>query len=147
MKNMLSKLFIISLIISFAASSLSAAPDDRKTIKRVIVEGYIKGIITEGDAGKVAENWHKSCDIVIKKQEGIHKLPASYWYNRLKQKPGPIIKDVKYEFQTIHITGYAAIAVIKVYYRDKPKYMDYISLYKFSDGWKIATKVYYEYRK
>ncbi len=118
---------------------------EKEIIKKVIVDAYIKGIITKGDADLVKKGWHEDCDIVIFHKGKMRKLPASYWIKRLTAKPGPIETDVQYEFKNIMITGYAAIAVVKVSYKNKPKYMDYMSLYKFPEGWKIATKIYYEY--
>ncbi len=118
---------------------------EEEKIKKVIVDAYIKGIITKGDVELVKKGWHKDCDIVILSRGKMRKLPASYWVKRLTEKPGPIETDVQYEFKNILITGYAAVAVVKVSYKNKPKYMDYMSLYKFQEGWKIATKIYYEY--
>jgi hypothetical protein len=121
--------------------------EDIKAIKNVIVNSYIKGVITEGNVELAKKGWHQDCDIVTLNQGNLKRFPASYLIERLNDKPGPIETDVKYNFKKVMVTGYAAVAVIKIFYKDKPKYMDYISLYKFPDGWKIVTKIYYTYNR
>jgi len=41
--------------------------------------------------------------------------------------------------------GRAAVAVLELLSGDKPVYTDMLSLYKFDDGWKIVTKIFYAY--
>jgi hypothetical protein len=130
-----------------SAENLEDQSLDEKAIKRVIVDSYIKGVITEGNVELAKKGWHHDCDIVALNQGTLKRFPASYLIKRLTDKPGAIERDVKYEFKKVMVTGYAAVAVIKIYYKGKPKYMDYISLYKFPEGWKIATKIYYTYKK
>ncbi len=148
MKTFFMRLLIAGIaVFLMATTGLTADSTDQKEIKKAIITGYIEGIITEGDVNKVRKYWHEDCDIVILRGGRLNKLPAKYWLKRLTQKPDPLETDVKYEIKSINITGYAATVAIKVFYKGKPKYMDYLSLYKFEDGWKIATKIFYEYRR
>jgi hypothetical protein len=49
------------------------------------------------------------------------------------------------EFVNIDISGSAACAKIELYQNKKKIFTDYLSLYKFSDGWKIVSKIYYRH--
>jgi hypothetical protein len=42
----------------------------------------------------------------------------------------------------VDVTGNAAIAKIEVFKDSRHVYTDYMSLYKFKDGWKIVNKIY-----
>jgi hypothetical protein len=55
--------------------------------------------------------------------------------------------DVKvtYEFDDVKVVGYAAFAVVKVFYDGKQKYTDLLNLYRFESGWKIVTKTFYSH--
>ncbi len=43
------------------------------------------------------------------------------------------------------VTGNAAVAKIELFKDSKHVYTDYLSLLKFSDGWKITDKVYFRH--
>ena len=50
--------------------------------------------------------------------------------------------EVTGKFAHIDITGDAAIVKIELYRNSRHIYTDYLSLYKFNDGWKVVSKVY-----
>ena len=54
---------------------------------------------------------------------------------------GPKAKYIP-KFPMIDITGKAAIVKIELRIEGKHKYTDYLSLYKFNEGWKIVNKIY-----
>ncbi len=121
--------------------------DDKEAVKKAIFDGYIDGIFLKGDPALVKKGWHYDCDIVIfdPNRKAVRKIPAYYWVDRLEKKPGPLSEDISYEFKKVFVKDYAAFAVVEVYNKDKSKhiYTDLMSLYKFDDGWKVATKIYY----
>jgi hypothetical protein len=48
---------------------------------------------------------------------------------------------IKFEF--VDVAGTAAVAKIDFYEGDELKFIDYLSLLKFANGWKIVSKIYY----
>ena len=50
---------------------------------------------------------------------------------------------MKCEFMNIDIEGIAAVAKIKLSKGGKNIYIDYLSLYKFNEGWQIVGKIYH----
>jgi len=118
---------------------------ENENVKEVIVEAYVNGIFLNGDYKLVKKGWHPDCDIVTFENDKLNKLPAKYWVDRLKMHPKPLDPSVTYKIIDVKVTGYAAIAIIEIFSKGELLYTDYMCLYKFKDGWKIVTKIYYTY--
>jgi len=133
--------------ISMTAKSSFEDTTEIENIKKTVVEAYVEGIFLQGNAKLLKKGWHPECDIVIFENGGLTKLPAKYWVDRLEKNPKPLDPNVTYNFVDVKVTGYAAIAIIEIFSDGKQVYTDYMCLYKFKDGWKIATKIYYAFPK
>jgi len=154
MKLFATSLVLIALTICAYAIPISNATNNSfedtveiENVKKTVVEAYVEGIFLQGNAKLLKKGWHPECDIVIFQNGGITKLPAKYWIDRLEKNPKPLDPSVTYKFIDVKVTGYAAIAIIEIYSDGKQVYTDYMCLYKFNDGWKIATKIYYAFPK
>ena len=132
-------------VFSKTFSGHSADSTEIQNVQQVIIESYVNGIFLKGDYKLVKKGWHSDCNIVIFENGRLKKLPAQYWVDRLKKHPKPLDPNVTYKFIDVKVTGYAAVAIIEIFSKGKPLYTDYMSLYKFKDGWKIATKIYYSH--
>lgn len=153
------KLFATSLVLIALTICANAIPISNNTnnsfedsveienVKKTVVEAYVEGIFLQGNAKLLKKGWHPDCDIVIFENGEITKLPAKYWIDRLEKNPKPLDPSVTYKFIDVKVTGYAAIAIIEIFSDGKQVYTDYMCLYKFKDGWKIATKIYYAFPK
>jgi hypothetical protein len=93
----------------------------------------------------IKKGWHNECDIVTMENDQLYKNQAKTWVARMKRNPKPLDPNVTYKFTDVKVTGVAGIAVVEIFTSGKHLYTDYMCLYKFSDGWKIATKIYYAY--
>ncbi|MGD9994631.1 MAG: nuclear transport factor 2 family protein [Salinivirgaceae bacterium] len=138
-------LVLNSPVFSNTFSGHSPDSTEIQNVQQVVVDSYVNGIFLKGDYKLVKKGWHPDCDIVILENGRLKKLPAQYWVDRLKEHPKPLDSNVTYKFIDVKVTGYAAIAIIEIFSKGKPLYTDYMSLYKFKDGWKIATKIYYSH--
>ena len=49
------------------------------------------------------------------------------------------------EIPMVDVTGDAAVARVELYKDGKHIYSDYMSLYRFDDGWKIVGKIYHRH--
>jgi hypothetical protein len=56
------------------------------------------------------------------------------------QKDKELIKEV---IQNAYVAGTAAVAKIDFYEGAELKFIDYLTLLKFANGWKIVSKIYY----
>ena len=145
------RLIVLSfLIFSGLFYGLSCAQNaeinpEKEAIKKTIVDAYINGIFNKGDASLVKKGVHPDCNVLILTQGNLIKTPAYSYVERLEKNPGPLRAGTTYEFTDIHVTGYAGLAIVEIFQEDKHIYTDYLSLYKFDDGWKIVTKVFYSH--
>lgn len=135
--------------IPFSESMQKVIKNDEEieNVKNTIVESYVEGIFLKGDADLFSKGWHPDCDIVIFENQGITKLSAKYWIDRLKKNSKPLNPYITYNIVNVVVTGYAAIAIIDIFSNGKQLYTDYMCLYKFKDGWKIVTKTFYSFPK
>ena len=121
---------------------------EKSAVKKVVEEAYVEAVFIKGDAAAVAEGWHPGCDIVIMMPDGrLNKTPAYNFVRAFKQGHPPFDKNARAEFRTIEVSGYAASVVLEIRSGETPVYTDMLLLYKFVDGWKIVSKIYYAYPK
>ena len=125
---------------------------EEDAVENVVVNGYIKAIYLLGDTGMIRKNWHEDCDIVYfePKSRTLIKVPAAqYFVDHFAKQPGPLNEHISYDFTGIQVTGYAAVATVEIFNEDRSQhiYTDYLSLYKFPDGWRIVSKTFYAYPK
>lgn len=149
MKNIKVALLICIFLVpvfSYSGPAKSAV----REVKTTIINGYIKGVFLEGDVDLIKKNWHEDCDIVFfnPKDRTLQKGSAvDYFTKYFESKPGPLNENIEYEFKDVQVSGYAAVATVEI--RDKTSsakiYTDFLSLYKFKNGWKIVSKTFYAF--
>jgi len=73
------------------------------------------------------------------------------WAGRIEKAAAnpnaPKLPAVKYEFTQVDVQGTAAIARVELWRDGVLTFTDYLSLYKFPDGWKIVGKIYFTHPK
>ncbi len=145
------KKFIIFFSLLAFPFFLAAQGSDEYAIKKVIQEAYVDGLQNKGDLQKTKDGFHPDFNLLGLKNDALTKLPIDKWIvyaEKAKERnpgPPPADKIVRVEFVNIDITGSAACAKIELYKNKKKIFTDYLSLYKFSDGWKIVSKIYYRH--
>ncbi len=149
MKNIL----VLLLLACYALPVFSQLEHGEvEDIKRVIQMAYVEGIQNEGDIAKIDAGIHPDFNLLGIGENGtIWKLPISEWKGKVieRKKKGqlPRQKDnlISIKFLSVDVTGTAAVAKFEFYVGKELKYIDYISLYKFSDGWKLISKIFYKF--
>ena len=147
---------LTTLLVMLFVINLAFAQDleeEKKAIKNVIQTSYVEGLQNEGDSDKIDSGFHADFNLLgIGEGGSMWKLPIADWKAKaLKKKedgklPGED-KKVSVKFASVDVTGTAAVAKIEFYVGKKLTYIDYISLYKFEDGWKMVNKIYYKIEK
>ena len=150
--TMFSVLFTIILIIPLFAQNQADPAKEKDAIKEVITSAYQEGISNNGDVEAVRKGFHPGFNIIgMNKNNSIWKYPIYSWIESVEQK----IKDGKYppeekisfKYPLIDVTENAAIAKVQYFKGDKHVYTDYLSLYKFKEGWRIVNKIYYQHEE
>jgi len=144
----------ITLIILCACiSAFAFAGDDsadKEAIKKVIQTAYVDGLQNNGDLAMTEKGFHPGFNLLGMNQNSLTKFPIYNWIqyaeHKKKENPEPPAKEelTTVKFLQIDITGTAAVAKIELYKNNKHIYTDYLSLYKFEEGWKIVNKIYYK---
>lgn len=146
------KLVILSLLLM--SVSLSYAQEDnneRNAIKAVIQMSYVDGLQNNGDVETIENGFHPGFNLLGVKQNLLTKYPIYSWLeshaNRQEENPGIPADDKKVscKYLLIDITGNAAMAKIELWRNEKRLFTDYLQLYKFDEGWKIVSKIYYRH--
>ena len=151
----LSILFI--LLIALSISVLAQDTDTKKdveAIKKVIQTAYVEGLQNEGDVEKIDNGFHPGFKLLgIGQGNQMWEYPIYTWKESVltRKEEGKLPKkddeQVSIKFLNVDVTGTAAVAKIEFYVGKDLRYVDYLSLYKFEDGWKIVNKIYYEFPK
>ena len=124
---------------------------EKNAIKKVILDSYRDGICNVGDVRAIKRGFHPGFNLLGIGNDDLWKLPIYSWIKSVekKKKDGkfPSKEKVSFKFLLIDIVGTAAIAKIGFYKENKLTYTDFLSLYKFSDGWKIVNKIFYKHQQ
>jgi len=143
-------LFALCLVVfGLEAQSVN---EEVMAIKKVIQSAYVEGIQNEGDISKIDAGIHPDFNLLgIGENGAIWKLPISEWKEKVieRKKKGQLPRSednlISIKFLSVDVTGTAAVAKFEFYVGEELKYVDYISLYKFTDGWKLVSKTFYKY--
>ncbi|MBR8538038.1 nuclear transport factor 2 family protein [Carboxylicivirga sediminis] len=147
------KLQFVVLLMCFVLSA-SAQSDEAevKAIKEVIQSAYVEGIQNEGDIEKIDAGIHPDFNLLGIGENGtIWKLPIAEWKEKVieRKKNGQLPRDkdnlISVKFLSVDVTGTAAVAKFEFYVGKELKYVDYLSLYKFEEGWKLVSKIFYKF--
>jgi len=151
MKKLFSCVFVLMLFSSFLLSGDMDIEKEKAAIKKVILSAYRDGIVNVGDVEAIKKGFHPEFNLLglNKDKTGIWKLPIADWTKHVEKgkKEGkyPPKEKVSFKFLLVDVVGDAGFAKIEFYKGEKLAYTDFLSLYKFNDGWKLVAKIYNEH--
>lgn len=149
------KIILLSLFISLLFNPLLAQENqEQELIKNVIQNAYVDGLCNNADEDAIRKGFHPDFKLMgAGRDNKIWELPISNWIETAKKGKE---RGHKYSFQSefttvkflsIDITGKVAITKIEFYEGTDLNYIDYLSLMKFEDGWKIVNKLFHRIPK
>jgi len=145
------KTILLSILMILFFNPLFAQENqDEELIKNVIQNAYVDGLCNNADEDAVRKGFHPGFKLMgIASNNRMWELPIYNWIESAKTGKE---KGLKYSFQneyttvkylSIDITGKVAVAKIEFYEGSELNYIDYLSLMKFEDGWKIVSKIFH----
>ena len=144
----ISALFLIPVALLLAQENVDA---DKEAIQKVIQSAYVDGLQNTGDIELVEAGFHPAFQLIgIGKGNTLWSYPIYNWVDDVKRGkeegkyPKKEEEKVTVKFPMIDVTGTAAVAKLEFYVGTTLKYIDYMSLYKFGDDWKIVNKIFYQ---
>lgn len=150
---MIMKKVLLVCLVAMLGFSLAAQNQNERSIqeiKEVIQGAYIDGLQNLGDVEVIEEGFHPGFNLLIFRDNLVSTLPIYNWIEYTKRRkaanPDGVKEDKKVtvNFDFVDVTGTAAVAKIHLYQGEYKIYTDYLSLYKFEEGWKIVSKIYFQ---
>ena len=146
-------LLSVIILLSFSAS-FAQDKQEKELIKQVIQTAYVDGLCNNADEEAVNNGFHPGFELLSAgKGNAMWKFPIYNWIDIAKEGKE---KGFKYSFQNeyttvkylfIDIAGNVAVAKIEFYEGKEMNYIDYLSLIKFEDGWRIVSKIAHRVEK
>ena len=137
------------LLFLFSPVILFGQEDEKEAIQHVIQSAYIDGIHNLGNIEDIEKGFHPGFVLLGMRDNLLTQLPIYTWIEYVKEgkkenPEGPAEKTTC-KYLMIDITGNSAVAKIELSRSEKLIFTDYLFLYKFDEGWRIVSKVYYRH--
>ena len=117
-----------------------------QAIREVIQTAYIEGIHNEQDQDKVHAGFHSEFRMFMRRDGDIAHVDRDTILNGVirqrKNNPASGQPPIECDISVLDIDEKAAVARINLKRDGVVGCVDYLSLYKFDDGWKIVSKIY-----
>ena len=154
------KTFAIALMLQLASIGFSFQQSEaeiakeREAIRNIVEMSYIDVLYYGKDIDDLKKGFHPEFNMYVLSGNKIDKRSLEQWMERLKavraRRSATTNSDdknrYKHEFKSIDVTGYTAVAKIETFREGKLEYTDYLTLYKFEEGWRVMTKFFTQHR-
>ena len=124
------------------AASADAVNPDAEAIREVITSAYIEGLHMNGSREDIRAGFHPDFVMKVLSEDGIVDVTIEEWIARLPEEGTPPDHTVSHRIPNVDIAGVAATARVEVLFDGEHVFTDYMSLYRFSDGWRIVGKIF-----
>lgn len=143
------KSVIVLALLVCAVSAVAADDPEHAAIVAVVDQAYVHGVHIDGDADRMRAGMHDSFVMFVQSDKGISQLTRDAWIERLAASkaraanaPKP---EIKGDITVLDRSGNAAVAKVALFRDGKQIFTDYISLYRFDDGWKLVAKTFHRH--
>ena len=141
----------IGIVMTSSGISALCSSGDSEAVISTIEEAYVKGIHIERDIPAVKEGFHEDFRMSMLRGGALTHMSIAEWIGAIEKSierdPSPPRHETRWEFPMVDVTGDAAVAKVEIFRDGTHIYSDYLSLYRFEDGWKIVSKIYFDHRQ
>jgi hypothetical protein len=138
-------LFIFTLLSVVVMAQEKAK--DKEMILKTIEKAYVQGIQNVKEIANIRKGFHPGFKLLgVDQNNHLTKFPIYTWYDVVKAREAAGEKpevETTAKYPLVDITGNAAVVKVELYKGDKMIFTDYLSLYKFEEGWRIVVKIYH----
>ncbi len=144
-------ILIVFTIISVSIIQAQDIDKEKDNIKAVIQTAYVDGLQNKGEVKDIEKGFHPGFNLLGINHNTLTKLPIYSWielFENRKEKdhePPTAEEKITCDYLLIDITGNAAMAKIQLNRNNELLFTDYLQLYKFEEGWKIVSKIYFRH--
>lgn len=133
-------------VLALSAMGAAAAEDDRAAVEAVVKAAYVDGVHAKGDPALMRQGFHPDFRMSVLRDGVMTQVSLEEWIARLekgeRERKGPR-PEIRHEFPHTEVTGNAAVVKVELYRDGKHTFTDYLSLYRFADGWRIVSKIFH----
>ena len=134
------------LILAGLLGAAAAPADDAADVQAAIQSAYVDGVHVKLDPAKMRKGFHPDFRMLVLKDGKMTAIALEEWIGRMetgaKKNPDAPRPASKAAFPMVNVTGTAAVARVEIDRDGKHTFTDYLSLYKFPDGWLIVGKIF-----
>jgi len=144
------RIMIVTILVALLSAPVflrAQGGQDDEAIKALVQTAYVDGLMNLGDLEKTRAGFHPDF-VLLGLQDGkLTRFPIADWIASAEkrkaqgQKPPLVIC----KFVQVDVTGNAAAVKLELSREGKHIFTDYLSLYRFPDGWKIVGKIYQQH--
>ena len=132
-----------------SAGGAAADDADAEAVKSVVRTAYVEGVHVKGDPALMRTGFHPDFRMFTLRDGVLAMVTLDEWAARIEkgaaERKGPP-PQVRHEFSLVDVTGNAAVAKVELHRDGKHVFSDYLSLYRFPDGWKIVAKTFHTHK-
>lgn len=120
---------------------------EREAVEELVKKSFLNGALNKLNVEDMERGFHPDFAILIPQENNLFKLPLNMWMNVVTEyKTNPEknqsnLRNVDYKLTTLDITDTAAVIKVELFRDEIQISTDFISLLKFSNGWKAVAKV------
>jgi hypothetical protein len=138
-------------LLVLAASPLAAGDSDREAIEAVVREAYVDGVHARPDVAAMRRGFHADFRMLVLRDGTLSAVTLDEWALRIEKaaaerKPDAPAPEVRAEFTSVDVTGDAAVVRLELHRNGRHAFTDYLSLYRFPEGWRIVGKTFQAHR-
>jgi hypothetical protein len=151
MKKVGTVLMIWVLAAGLAGAGESPLTAEQSAVVAVVQDAYVDGIHNFRRVEAVRRGFHPGFEMLILQNDSLGKLPIYTWIenleraNRAKALPDDHAATTTARYLSVDVTGDAAVVKFELIRDEQVVFTDYLSLYRFSDGWKIVGKIFHRH--
>jgi len=146
LKRMLGVTALAALLAAPTSAPAQTTPDE-EAIRALIQSAYVDGLQNLGDLDKTRAGFHPDFVLLSLRDGALAKTPIAEWVASAEERKAQGQKPplITCRFLSVDVTGSAAVAKFELHRKGKHIFTDYMTLYKFSDGWKIVGKIFFRH--
>ena len=138
-------IILLGLVLFFLTQSTAQTTDaDKGAIVKLISESYLGAAHNNIDIDGLKKGFHESFTWQNKQHDRLLTTTLRQWIILLERekwlRPDWNNRTTA-EIEVIGIEGHAAAARVDIYNHQIHEFTDFLSVYKFTDGWKITNKI------
>jgi hypothetical protein len=132
-----------------APAFAQTTPDaDRQAIEAVVRTAYVDGVHAKPSGATMRQGFHPDFRMFTLRDGVLGTVTLDDWAGRIDkgaaERKGPA-PEIKADFTRIDVTGNAAVVQLQLHRNGKHTFTDFLSLYRFPDGWKIVGKTFHSH--